>query len=60
MLKRPRYFIIGYAVIMFLIFRFVTDPESPLYRIVIKVVIASLLTFGIVRGLLILMKRSGS
>jgi hypothetical protein len=59
MLKRPAYFIAGYAVILFLIFRFITDPELPLYRIAIKVAIASLLVFLFIRGLSLL-RRSGN
>ncbi|ARK09708.1 hypothetical protein A6C57_04815 [Fibrella sp. ES10-3-2-2] len=59
MLKRPAYFIAGYAVILFLIFRFDTDQEVPLYRILIRVAIASLLTFLFMRGFSLL-RRSGN
>lgn len=59
MIRKPAYFILGYAVILFLIFRFVTDQELPLYRILIKVAISSLLTFLFMHGLKLL-KRSGN
>ena len=35
------YYALGYALIIFLIFRFVTDRELPLYRLLLKVGLSS-------------------